>query len=57
MLILTGLIPNSVLFPCISAGGIVLSLFTALFLFKEKLSAFQIVGYVLGLASVILLNI
>lgn len=57
VLILTGLIPNSVLFPCISAGGIVLSLFTALFLFKEKLSAFQIVGYVLGLASVILLNI
>ena len=57
VLILTGLIPNSILFPCISAGGIVLSLFTALFLFKEKLSAFQIVGYVLGLASVILLNI
>ena len=57
VLILTGLIPNSVLFPCISAGGIVLSLFTALFLFKEKLSAFQIVGYALGLTSVILLNI
>ena len=57
VLILTGLIPNSVLFPCISAGSIVLSLFTALFLFKEKLSAFQIVGYALGLASVILLNI
>lgn len=57
VMILTGMIPNAVLFPSISAGGIVLSCITAIFIFKEKLSRMQIVGYIMGIISVIFLNI
>lgn len=57
VILLTGSIPNSVLFPSISAGGIALSFFVAMFVYKEKLLRVQITGYILGIASVILLNL
>lgn len=57
VMILTGHISNSVLFPSILAGGIVLSCITAIFVFKEKLNNMQVIGYVIGIISVILLNI
>lgn len=57
VMVLTGMMNNSILFPSISAGGIVLGFILAIFLYKEKLSPLQIVGYVIGTASVVLLNI
>ena len=49
--------PASVMFPVISAGGIVLTALISVFLYKEKLSRMQIVGFVLGTMSVIVLNL
>jgi multidrug transporter EmrE-like cation transporter len=49
--------PASVMFPVISAGGIVLTFFISLFFYKEKLSKWQILGSALGLVSVIFLNL
>ena len=57
VLVLTGLIPNAILFPSISAGGIVLSWILATFVYKEKLSRMQLLGYAIGIASVICLNL
>ena len=47
----------SVMFPVISAGGIVLTFLISLFFYKEKLSKWQIIGSALGLVSVIFLNL
>lgn len=49
--------PASVMFPVISAGGIVLTFLISLFIYKEKLSKWQILGSALGLVSVIFLNL
>ena len=49
--------PASVMFPVISAGGIVLTFLISLFFYKEKLSKWQILGSALGLVSVIFLNL
>lgn len=57
VMVLQGLMPVSVLFPLISAGGLVLTFFLARFLYKEKLSRDQIIGYILGTLSVVVLNI
>lgn len=57
VMILTGLLPNAILFPSISAGGIILSCLIALLIYKEKLTRIQAVGYLLGIVSVILLNL
>lgn len=57
VMVLQGLMPVSVLFPLISAGSLVLTYFLARFLYKEKLSKRQIVGYILGTLSVVFLNI
>ena len=57
VMVLAGLIPTAILFPVISAGGIVLGFILAMTIYKERLSKTQLVGYALGVASVILLNI
>ncbi len=57
VMILIGLIPNAILFPSISAGGIALSCITAIFIFKEKLTKIQAIGYITGILSVVLLNL
>ncbi len=46
----------SVMFPIISAGGIILTAIIALTLYKEKLSKQQYTGLLLGIASIIFLN-
>lgn len=56
-MILTGLIANAILFPSISAGGLVLSFVLAVGLYKEKLSYMQMFGYAIGVVSIICLNI
>ena len=47
----------SILFPSISGGGIVLGFLLSTFVYKERLSRIQYIGYAIGTASVIILNI
>ena len=57
VMILTPLLPNVVLFPSISAGGIVTAYFVSRFLYAEKLTRIQNIGFILGVFSIVLLNI
>ena len=57
VMILSGLMPVSLMFPIISAGGIVITFIISQVFYKEKLSKPQLIGFILGTASVILLNI
>ena len=57
VLILATRMPASIMFPLISAGGIVASMLVALFVYKEKLSVYQYIGVVLALPSIVLLSI
>ena len=50
-------IPASVMFPIISAGGIITAVCIALFLYKEKLTRMQLAGLALGIVSVVFLNL
>jgi len=54
---LTTKLPPAIMFPTISAGGIVCTFIVSLGLYKEKLSAVQLIGYAFGVSSVILLNL
>lgn len=47
----------SVMFPVISAGGIVCIFFVSLFLYKEKFSVRQYIGFAAGILSIVLLNL
>lgn len=51
------LVDNSVFFPLISAGGIVLTWLISATLYKEKLSTMQNIGLILGIASIVFLNL
>ncbi|MBQ7821138.1 MAG: EamA family transporter [Clostridia bacterium] len=57
VMIITGALASSVVFPTISAGGIVLTFIIAVTVYKERLSKLQLLGYAAGIISVILLNI
>ncbi len=56
-MVLFGLIPNAIIFPTISGGSMVVTLIVSIIMFKEKLSKLQILGYSIGIISVVLLNI
>lgn len=47
----------SVLFPLMSSGSLILTLFLSKYLYKEKLSKKQLLGFFLGVCSVIFLNL
>ncbi len=55
VMVLTGLLPNVVLYPSISAGGVALGFVVATLGYGERLYKRQYVGYVLGIASILLL--
>ena len=57
VMMLQGMLPTALLFPLISAGGIVTAFLLAVFLYRERLTKPQLVGYVIGTVSVILLNL
>ncbi len=57
MLLVTMKMPASVMFPTISAGGIIVSYLLARLIYKEKLNRLQDVGVFLGIVAVILLNL
>lgn len=54
---LMGMLPQIILNPSMSAGGIVLGFIMATFVYKERLSRPQLIGYVLGTVSIVLLNL
>jgi multidrug transporter EmrE-like cation transporter len=56
VMILSGRMPVSLMFPIISAGGIVATFIISTVFYKEKLSRPQLVGFILGTVSVVLLN-
>lgn len=57
VMMLNKLIPASVMFPLISAGGIVVAYVISKILYKEKLSKRQFIGLIIGIASVIFLSL
>ena len=57
VMILSNLMPISIMFPMISAGGIIVTYLTSLFLFKEKLTRRQFIGFIIGIGAVVFLNI
>lgn len=57
VLMLSGKINGSIMFPLISAGGIILTSLVSIFVYREKLSRLQYCALVLGIAAVVLLNL
>ncbi len=49
--------PASIVFPVISAGGIVATAIVGVFIYREKMSIPQIFGMLLGTASIVFLNL
>ncbi len=57
VMILNNRIPASVMFPLISAGGIIVVYLISRVFYREKLSKFQSVGLLFGIVSVVLLSL
>ena len=57
VIVLTSLLPNTILFPSLSAGEMLLLFFASIFVYKEKMSKMQMLGYGMGVISIILLNL
>ena len=57
VILLSPLMNTSIMFPLISAGGIVLTSLIAIFFYKEKLSLVQYVGMILGIGSIVFMNL
>lgn len=56
MMTMIGNIPNTVLYPSVSALNMLLAFLLAFIAYKERFSLLQYVGYALGAVSVVLLN-
>ena len=57
VMILSNIMPVSLMFPMISAGGIVITYLFSRFFYKEKLTKKQFAGFVIGMVSVVFLNL
>lgn len=57
VMILTAILPTAVLFPAVLSGGIIITFAASVAVYKEKLSLMQYVGYFLGIAAVVLINL
>ena len=57
VMILASRLPASVMYPLVSAGSIILTYFISRFFYKEKLSTMQNTGFLLGVLSVVFLNL
>ena len=56
VMILSGIMPVSVMFPMISAGGIIVTYLVSRFFYNEILTKAQFIGFIIGIASVIFLS-
>lgn len=54
---LVNMMPASVLYPLISAGGIITNSLVSRFIYKEKMSRQQYIGVLMGIISVVFLNL
>ena len=57
VMILSARMSVSIMFPLISAGGIIVTYIFSRFVFKERLTNRQFAGFILGIISVVLLNL
>jgi len=57
VMILSGRIPVSLMFPLISAGGIIFTYLISKLFYKERLSKTQFAGFIIGIISVVFLNV
>lgn len=57
VMILSGKMPVSLMFPLISAGGLIVTYIVSRFFYKEKLTKIQFIGFIFGLTAVVFLNI
>lgn len=57
VMILSARIPVALMFPLISAGGIIVTYLVSKFFYKERLTGMQLVGFLIGIVSVIFLNL
>ena len=57
VMVLSGKMSVSLMFPLISAGGLIVTYIVSKFFYKEKLTRTQFVGFLFGLAAVVFLNI
>ena len=57
VMILSGRMAVSIMFPIISAGGIIVTSLIAMTVYRERLSRRQLVGLCLGIVTVVLLNL
>ena len=57
MMMLAGMLPASVMYPVISAGGTIATSLAALLIYKEKMSRRQLIGLGLGVLAIVFLNI
>ncbi|MBR5295987.1 MAG: hypothetical protein IKU24_05300 [Clostridia bacterium] len=57
VMILSGKMPVSVMFPLISAGGILVTFLIPLIFYREKFTKVQLCGYLCGVLAVVFLNL
>lgn len=57
VMVITARMSMAIVFPLISAGGIITTYFVSKFLYKEELSRLQAAGLLVGIVSVIFLNL
>ncbi|MBQ9940524.1 MAG: hypothetical protein IJO74_03180 [Clostridia bacterium] len=57
VMILSGIIAVSVMFPLISAGGIIVTYLVSKIFYKETLTKAQFAGFLTGIASIVFLNL
>lgn len=57
VMLLSGMMATSLMFPLISAGGIVITYAVSRLLYKEELTKTQFIGFIAGIISVVLFNL
>lgn len=57
VMVLLGMMASSILFPAISAGGIIISFVFSVLVYKESFSVRQGIGVVFGIVALVLLNL
>lgn len=57
VMVLTGFVPTAVLFPVVMSGVVIITFIASVAFFKERFTNKQLIGYVLGVASIVLINL
>ncbi len=56
-LVLTVRMPASIMFPIVSAGGIICTFITSSVIYKERTTGVKILGFIISMISIVILNI